>query len=217
MNGSLRDDRGNWTGGQVLLAVVLTYLLGGCAVISNLSPTPSVPVALAPDEVNAKIRELESKLGKDKKADPEGALAHELALLYVHPANRAPDYGKSLAMMRTYLSLVPQGEEDLETGRLAVLLEAIERLLRESKTQEKALSDLVAALLDAIERLGRLFRDSKAQEKALSDHVQALQQVERDAKKREQELLAEINTLQERIEKIQALDMEMEQRRRSVR
>jgi len=95
-------------------------------------------------------------------------------------------------MLRTYLSPAPPGEEDLETGRLAVLLEAIEHL-------------------------GRLLRDSKTQEKALSGQVQALKHGERDAKKREQELLAQIKTLQERIEKILALDMEMEKRRRSVR
>ena len=192
MNGPLRGDRGGRTGEQVLLAVALTFLLDGCAVMSNLFPAPSVPVAAAPEQVTARIQELESRLRKDKKADPKGALAHELALLYVHPANRAPDYGESLAMMRTYLSLAPPGEEDLETGRLA-------------------------ALLEEIERLGRLLRDSKTQEKALSGQVRALQHGERYAKKREQELLAQIKTLQEQIEKIEALDMELEKRRRSVR
>jgi len=188
MNGSLRGVRGGRTVEQVLLAVALTFLLDGCAVMSKLFPASP----RGPEQVAARIQELESQLRKDKKADPEGALAHELALLYVHPANRAPDYGKSLAMMRTYLSLAPPGQEDLETSRLA-------------------------ALLEAIERLERLLRDSKTQEKALSGQVQALQHGERDTKKREQELLAQIKTLEERIKKIEALDMEMEKRRRSVR
>ena len=187
MNGSLRADRGGRTVAQVLLAVALTFLLDGCAVMSKLFPESP----RGPEQVTARIQELESQLRKDK-ADPEGALAHELALLYVHPANRAPDYGKSLAMMHTYLSLAPPGKEDLETSRLA-------------------------ALLEAIERLGGLLRDSKTQEKALSGQVQALRHGERDAKRREQELLARIKILEERIKKIEALDMEMEKRRRSVR
>jgi hypothetical protein len=220
MNGSLRGDRGGRTGGQVLLAVALTFLLGGCALMSKLFPAPSAPVIASSEQVTARIEELESQFRKDKNADPEGALAHELALLYVHPANPAPDYGRSLAMLRAYLSLAPPGEEDLETGRLAALLEVIERLgrlLRDSETQEDVLSAQEQALLEDIEHLGRLLRDSKTQEYVLSGQVQALQHGERDAKKREQELRAQIKTLQERIEKIQALELEMEQRRRPVR
>ena len=199
MTGSLRDDRGGRTGGQVLLALALTFLLDGCGVMSKLFPAPSAPVIAASEQVNARIEELEFQLRKGKNADPEASLARELALLYVHPANRAPDYGRSLAMLHTYFSLAPPGEEDLETGRLA-------------------------ALLEAIERRGRLLQDSRTQAKALSSQVQALQHGERDAKKREQEFLAQIKilqeqikTLQEQIEKILALDMEMAKRRRSVR
>ncbi len=196
MNGSLRDDRGGGTGKKLLLAVALTILLDGCAVMSKLF---SEPVAPGPEQITARIQEIESQLQQNKKADPEGALAHELALLYAHPANRAPDYGKSLAMIRTYRSLARPGAEDLETSRLA-------------------------ALLEEIEGLGRLLEESKTQEKVLSGQVQALLQSERTAKRREHNLRVQIRTLQElrgqiqalqaRIEKIEALDMEIEKRRR---
>jgi hypothetical protein len=147
---------------------------------------------LGPERIAERIKELEIELQKGVKADPEGALAHELALLFIHPANRSPEPGKALLLMRTYLFRAPPGSEDLEDARLV-------------------------ALLEAIGRLGRLLRESRARENDLSGQVQTLQRQEEETKKREQDLLAEIRSLRETIEKLQALDLEMEKRRRSVR
>jgi hypothetical protein len=135
--------------------------------------------------------ELELQLAKGRTADPEGALSHELALLYTHPQNRSPAPGKALAPMRVYLSAASAGTE-VEAERLV-------------------------ALLEAIDRLGKLLRESKAREKDLFGLVQALEQRERELKDREQAHLAEIRTLRARIDKLKTLDLEMEKRRKSVR
>ena len=153
-------------------------------------PVPAVP--LDPDRIAARIQELESRLLKGGPADPDGLLAHELALLYIHPANRSPEPGKALVYLRTYLARAVAADEDLEAARLV-------------------------ALLEAIDRLGRLLRESRTRERELSGQVQTLQVREGEAKKREQDLQAEIRSLRERIEKLQALDLEMEKRRKSVR
>jgi len=101
-------------------------------------------------------------------------------------------------MMRAYLELSPSGAQDTETGR-------------------------VAGLLEAIDRLGRLLRESRRAKKSFRpgpgapDPRRGAEQRDASAKKREQELQAQIQTLQQRIEQLQRLDLEMERRRRSVR
>ena len=204
-----------------LIAAALGLLLAGCAAATPSAPpaparstpapatapssapapasAPKPAVSRSPEWITGRIAELEATRGKGKDADPRGALTLELALLYSDPGNPAPDYAKALAMMRTYLEISPSGAQDAETGR-------------------------VAGLLEAIDRLGRLLRESKTREKELSGQVQALQtrvaeaeQRDASAKKREQELQAQIQTLQQRIEQLQRLDLEMERRRRSVR
>jgi hypothetical protein len=199
-----------------LIAAALGLLIAGCAAApppvppapppipaSAPAPAPTAApkpeVSRSPEWITARIAELETTRGKGKDADPKGALALELALLYSDPGNPAPDYAKALAMMRTYLELSASGAPDAETGR-------------------------IAGLLEAIDRLGRLLREAKTHEKELSGQIQALQarvaeaeQRDAAAKKREQELQAQIQTLQQRIEQLQRLDLEMERRRRSVR
>lgn len=187
---------------RLAFAAAIAGLPAGCAALPGASPAPAPPAAearLGPEEVAARIAALEAALPKGKAGPRDAAAARELALLYVHPANPAPDHGKSLEMMRAYRSLAPGEAEGLETAR-------------------------IVALLEAVDRLGRLLREAKDQRVQLAGQVKALQQGERDAKKRELELLARAKTLQDRItmledriEKLQALDLEMEKRRRSVR
>jgi hypothetical protein len=199
-----------------LLAFWLACLLAGCVAgpqptaapqsaaasppaAAAPQPTPAPPVKeleqlapLGPERIAARIKELEAKILKNGNADPEGALAHELALLYINPANRSPDPEKALALLRTYLSRAAPAGEDPEADRLV-------------------------GLLEAIGRLGRLLRESRTKEKELAGQVQTFQQREGEMKQREQDLLAEIQILQARIEKLKKLDLEMEKRRKSVR
>ena len=202
------------------LATALALLLAGCAALPGSAPPPAAPALpapaakappapavaapkpsapLTPEGIAARIAELEAARKKGKDADPDGKLALELALLYIHPDNPAPDHVKALAAMRAYLALSAPASRD-------------------------PLIPHIAGLLEDIDKLGRITRDGRAREKELAATVQGLEQRvaaadQRDAaaKKREQELLAQIKTLQQQIEQLQRLDLEMEKRRRSVK
>jgi hypothetical protein len=147
---------------------------------------------LDPERIAARIAEIEAAQRTGGAADPDGAQAHELALLYTHPANRSPDYERALALMRTFLSKAAQAGRDPDVGRLT-------------------------ALLDAVGRLGRLLRTARSREKELVAQVESLQQREQNLEQREKDLLAENQALSARIEKLKALDLQMEKRRKSVR
>jgi len=171
------------------------------AVVAPAPPAtalPSFPDPISAPWITARIAELEAARKKGG-ADPDGALALELALLYSHPANPSPDHIRALAMMRGYLALAPPGTRD------PLVLH-------------------IAGLLEDIDQLGKVAREARAREKELAAQAQALErrvaeagQRDAAAKKREQELLGQMKTLQQQIEQLQKLDLEMEKRRRSVR
>ncbi|HEY5999390.1 MAG TPA: hypothetical protein VI078_08860, partial [bacterium] len=158
-------------------------------------PTPA-PAPLTPAKIAARIAELEAARKKGSGADPDGTLALELALLYIHPDNPATDHAKALATLRAYLAASPPGSRNPLIGH-------------------------IVGLLEDIEQLGRIARDARKREKEADARAQALEQSvaedEAAAKKREQDLQAQIQTLQQRIEQLQLLDLEMEKRRRSVK
>lgn len=147
------------------IGLILLFLLGittgGCRnwPIHESDPIPFEK--MESEDINKEIARLEKIVGDNQATEEISEFFLQLALLYSHSKNSAPQYDRSLDMLQIYTCLDSQGSKNSDILSLQGLLEKIATLSDEKKLLNKELMNAKKDAFIEQEQKDRLLSENK--------------------------------------------------------